>query len=734
MLRFLQDTTNSGAVTKAMMLDYASKKGITQYSKEQLKEYFDLLDKNNTGTLDKSEFSALFEVLQANADESEGLETDLASKDLTVDMLDHHTPALSKGSVKESFVIEESADNATFYAQFEADFDAATSAQKTQSTHVLYPDQVTGSFGFGVTARDSGKLIVNSVCANATKYGIDLYDVIVSINGGAVGNGEGMTNPEQACSMLKEMKGSAHYITLTWVTLDRGALTSDARASTEGVVDTYIASETSAGPTCAQEVVIELEVEKYCADMDIETGGTKLGMNISFNTGGDAGEYYAVVTEVFPDTMAANAGFKVHDIIKSVGTTAGTSISNIAAFNAACKAALGASTNTHIQVTVARLTTAQFAALQARGKHNPSFFVLSQATLFVILVKMLLFIPYLYASILFITYGALNTWTLLVTGAALVFLIEVDKIFYDKLVSGSEKAAMTKDLNAAVLEDDKIREEFEQVDKMTRISALFAQKAQPSMSSHEVTQFGKAIEAGSRNALNKLKTEYNADGSINRTKRISVHFPEKMSLGCFTPCSARDVLSFEATDQWKLCCLSETTSKAKQLAPENIFTYAAWKITEGQISWPLFIKVVMCLILQFGCVFEIIAQYKWPLNEDTCNEDNKPKGITLMLVVLAVFFCGMNDVYESMISVNLVCWPEHFKDYDGAMSACYEMIFPSTWSFCCNGCSCLTGGAWTLLVNIFVTISAALSSAPVAPFLIGFMYLGVWKATLDCDE
>ena len=68
--------------------------------------------------------------------------------------------------------------------------------------------------------------------------------------------------------------------------------------------------------------------------MDIETGGTKLGMNISFNTGGDAGEYYAVVTEVFPDTMAANAGFKVHDIIKSVGTTAGTSISNIAAFNA----------------------------------------------------------------------------------------------------------------------------------------------------------------------------------------------------------------------------------------------------------------------------------------------------------------------------------------------------------------------------------------------------------------
>ena len=69
----MQDTTNSGAVTKAMMLDYASKKGITQYSKEQLKEYFDLLDKNNTGTLDKSEFSALFEVLQANADESEGL-------------------------------------------------------------------------------------------------------------------------------------------------------------------------------------------------------------------------------------------------------------------------------------------------------------------------------------------------------------------------------------------------------------------------------------------------------------------------------------------------------------------------------------------------------------------------------------------------------------------------------------------------------------------------------------
>ena len=81
-LRFLQDTTNSGAVTKAMMLDYASKKGITQYSKEQLKEYFDLLDKNNTGTLDKSEFSALFEVLQANADESEGLETDLRVKGL----------------------------------------------------------------------------------------------------------------------------------------------------------------------------------------------------------------------------------------------------------------------------------------------------------------------------------------------------------------------------------------------------------------------------------------------------------------------------------------------------------------------------------------------------------------------------------------------------------------------------------------------------------------------------
>ena len=151
---------------------------------------------------------------------------------------------------------------------------------------------------------------------------------------------------------------------------------------------------------------------------------------------------------------------------------------------------------------------------------------------------MLLFIPYLYASILFITYGALNTWTLLVTGAALVFLIEVDKIFYDKLVSGSEKAAMTKDLNAAVLEDDKIREEFEQVDKMTRISALLLRKAQPSMSSHGHS-VRQAIEAGSRNALNKLKTEYNADGEHQRTKRISVHFPEKMSLGCFTRAHSR---------------------------------------------------------------------------------------------------------------------------------------------------------------------------------------------------
>jgi Ca2+-binding EF-hand superfamily protein len=728
------DTTNSGKVTKNMMLSYVSKKGIKQYSPDQLIEYFELLDKNNNGFLDKTEFQALFEVLQSNADD-EGHPNLTDSKDLTVDMLEHHKPSLTKGSVADAFLVEENADNSKFYMEFEFDFDRATNAQKLQQTVVLYPDHVTESFGFGVTARDSGKLIVNNINPNAAKYGLELYDVITAINGGAIGKGEGFMDPEMACNMLKDFKTKkTPSITLTWVTLNRDALESDTRKSTEAVVDTYIGSLTSPGPTVADEVGLEIEVKQYVKDMDEEKGGTKLGINLSFNSSGDSGEYFAVVTTVEPGSMGYEAGFKVHDIIKYIGSMDGKTIGSIGQFHAAIKQALAESGNTHIVVTVARLRGDQFVALQNRASHNPSFFFLSQATMLVILFKMLLFIPFLYAAVLLFTYGSTNTYTTIVTGAALIFLIEVDKIFYDKLVSGSEKSAMVKDLNAAVEEDDKLREEFEQVNKMSKISGLYAQKIQPHVSEQELNQFGKAIEAGSRSALNTIKTEKNAMGSISRLKRISVHFPDNMSFGCFTPCSARDVLSFEHTDQFKLCCLRETTKAAKQQAPENIFAYAAWKITEGQISWPLFIKVLTCAVLQWGAVMEIITQYEYVLEDGTCDGDNVVKGFTLMLVVLAVYFCGMNDVYESMISVNLIAWPEHFKDFDGAISACYEMIFPSKWALCCNGCVCLKGGAWTIIINVIVTWSALFSSALMSPLVVGLMFAAVYKATEDCDN
>ena len=72
------------------MLAYVKKKGITQYTPDQLTEYFDLLDKDNNGALDKQEFGALFEVLQANADE-ELAQADLDTKDLTADMKNYHS-------------------------------------------------------------------------------------------------------------------------------------------------------------------------------------------------------------------------------------------------------------------------------------------------------------------------------------------------------------------------------------------------------------------------------------------------------------------------------------------------------------------------------------------------------------------------------------------------------------------------------------------------------------------
>jgi C-terminal processing protease CtpA/Prc len=733
------DTTNSGKVTKNMMLNYVSKKGIKQYSPDQLIEYFELLDKNNNGFLDKTEFQALFEVLQSNADDSEAHLNFTDSKDLKADMLEHHKPSLTKGSVADAFLVEESADNSKFYMDFEFDFDRATSAQKEQQTMVLYPDHVTGSFGFGVTARDSGKLIVNSINPNAAKYGLELYDVITGINGGAIGKGEGLMDPEMACTMLKDLKQNAKpnetpYITLTWVTLNRDALECDTRKSTEAVVDTYIGSQTSLGPTIADDVQLEIEVKQYVNDMDEEKGGSKLGMNLSFNSNGEAGDFFAVVTTVEPGSMGHEAGFRVHDIIKAVGSVDGKTIGSVGQFNAAIKQAFAESDNTHIIVTVARLRGDQFVALKNRSTHNPSFFFLSQATMLVILFKMLLFIPFLYAAVLLFTYGSTNTYTTIVTGAALIFLIEVDKVFYDKLVSGSEKTAMVKDLNAAVEEDDKLREEFEQVNKMSKISSLYAQKTQPHVSEKELTQFGKAIEAGSRSALNTIKTETNATGSISRLKRISVHFPDEMSFGCFTPCSARDVLSFEHTDQFKLCCVRETTKAVKQQAPENIFTYAAWKVTEGQISWPLFIKVLACAVLQWGAVMEIITQYEYVLEDGTCDGDNVIKGFTLMLVILAVYFCGMNDVYESMISVNLIAWPEHYKDFDGAFSACYEMIFPSKWALCCNGCVCVKGGAWTYIINVIVTWSALFSSALMSPLVVCLMFAAVYKAAQACDN
>lgn len=728
------DTTNSGVVTKAMMLAYVKKKGITMYTSDQLTEYFDLLDKNNNGVLDKQEFGALFEVLQANSDE-EVAQADLDTKDLTADMQNYHSKNLVAGSIEESFVIEKDGNNSNFYVKFEQKFDNATAAEKLQTTSVIYLDKASNSFGFGATARDTGKLIVTSVTANATKYGMNTCDVITAINGSKVGNGDGFIDPEQALNILKDirMTGSANNVKLTWVTLNTAALASTGKDSTTDVVETFIKSEASVSPTSANEVQIEVEVEKYCADMDLESGGMKLGMNLSFNKSGDSGSCYAVVTEVTPDSMAAHAGFQVHDIIKAIGSIGGESLKNLSSFNTAIKDALAASSNTHITVTVGRLMTEQFIALKNRKMHNPSFWILSHLTLVVILFKMTLFVPFIYASILLITYGAQDVWHLLLTGAALIFLIEVDKVFYDKLVSGSEKAAMVKDLNAGVMEDENLKSEYEQLSKITHVSKMFVEKTQPTISEHELSQFGKAIQAGSRNALNQLKTELNAEGSIKRAKRISVHFPPAMSLGCFTACSARDFLSFEHTDQCKMGCHPETTAHVKQEAPTNIFTYAAWKITECQISWPLFFKVLICMILQWATVLEIIAQYKSPMADYTCDDDSRLKIFTLLLVSTAVYFCGMNDVYESMISLNLICWPEHYKDYDGAFSTCYDMLFPQLFQLCCNGCQCITGGFWTIIINVMVTFNAFVSSAPMTIFWLGVMVASIYLAIAGCD-
>ena len=79
-----------------------------------------------------------------------------------------------------------------------------------------------------------------------------------------------------------------------------------------------------------------------------------------------------------------------------------------------------------------------------------------------------------------------------------------------------------------------------------------------------------------------------------RKKRLAnLSFPHYMTFGCFDPFNAKAVLAQD----------SEGATGTKM---DNIFIYAAWKCTTGQISPTIVLKILLCAIFQIGATIELL--------------------------------------------------------------------------------------------------------------------------------
>ena len=469
-------------------------------------------------------------------------------------------------------------------------------------------------------------------------------------------------------------------------------------------------------------------------------GGTSTG--ISFNmvcaekTSDELADMiYFIVKDVAPGSPANLAGIKVNDIILEIE---GRKVVGGMTSTAELKAAFGASGD-NIKVSYGRLNDATMAAFATRelgvNRHDvddpkESFSPMyAKAVLFISLIRMMLFPLICGAGTLVLAANAVNPVDVLFITAGLIFLIDCDQLFFNHFVAESEKTAMVAALADISSFDEALPAVKSQIATTAQMMKLMG--AMSSGSKEASDDYKEMVDASQKLLFSQVKeyTDFRQgmatdDSVAGRKKRLQkLIFPHYMTFGVFESINAKVILALD----------SEGSSGT---AKDNIFIYAAWKVTSGDINFVTVFKIFICALFQIGAVCELLwAQgmtsyypYGSPFKGDDMMDPSYSCGAASFATILAaimIYMHALEDVYGILQSVALMSWADHYDDFT-YHSKWYDSLFPGTspkYNFKKAVFSCCTGGLYSGITCAVTTLALFMSSALVAPLILAAMII-----------
>ena len=597
---------------------------------------------------------------------------------------------------------------------------SASGGQKGPTEVVTVNVPAGGSLGLTIW-RCATSIVVTKVAPGsiASDAGFKPLDVIVAIGSVQVGVGpEGA--PEAAAALLtKIVPGNDLQITKSF----------------------YAGGPNNEDDTLREVVMAyHADPEKHVVMDTVFTMGGSTSTGITFNmvcgeksTGDTPDMIYAIVKEVAAGSPASIAGIKVHDLIVEIeGTKVVGSVSTAAEVKSAF-----ATAGDNIKVTYGRLNDWSMTAFAVRqhGVNRDAVAdpaanfkpMLAKAVLFINLIRMMLFPLICGAGTLVLAANAVNPVDVLFITAGLIFLVDCDQLFFNHFVAESEKTAMSAALADISSFDETLPAVKSQIATTAQMMKLMGSMS--SGSKADADDYKEMVDASKKLLVSQVKeyTDFRqgmatSDAVAGRKKRLQkLIFPHYMTFGVFESINSKVVLAMD----------SEGSSGT---AKNNIFIYAAWKVTSGDINYITVFKIFLCALFQIGAVCELLwAQgmkayfpYDSPFKGDDTVDPSYVCGaasFATILAVIMIYMHALEDVYALLQSVALMSWADHYDDFTHR-SAWYDCLFPGTgekFNYHKAVFSCCTGGLFAGITTATTTLALFMSSALVMPLVLAAM-------------
>jgi hypothetical protein len=332
---------------------------------------------------------------------------------------------------------------------------------------------------------------------------------------------------------------------------------------------------------------------------------------------------------------------------------------------------------------------------------NNGYFIFAPLVTIGILMRMMMFVPILYAVMLMLVYGSRNVWSILTSVVAVWMLFQVDRIFFQKFVSEGDKKKYAKSL--VPTEEVRLQKQLDKVEIATTVASFLSGRVKDEM-----------LKSLNIHALARVRDEVSSNfrtGASGRSKRVSLEFPESYGLGALAKLNATKMLVSERnTPPYK---------EDLEAIPQSFYTYTAWKVTQGVLPPHLLAKYFLLVLFQIGTICEIIGQFRSP--DHICMSTNHYQPMTLVLAISTILLLVFHDVYYMMATVNLLLWEDHYRDFCGAKSSWYQMIFPPQFF-----------SPLPVITDVLVAFTMSVTMAPMVPVFGIIMLIWVQQATYFC--